>query len=558
MEQGTYTEHQHNDDLEFTSRRSPVVARNGMVACSQPLAAEAGLSLLKKGGNAVDAAIAIAAALAVTEPCSTGLGGDCFLLYYDAKTKEVSAMNGSGRTPAALSLERAQKDCPGCGDELPMLHAHTVTVPGSAAGWADAVAKWGRLPLAEALAPATKLADEGFPVSPITAHHWQQGERQLRSGPHCAELMVAAAKPGERPHTPRAGEIFRNPGMASSLKELAEGGKAAFYQGRAGKAIVELLSSLGGVMTLEDLAKHETTFPKPISAKYHGVDVYEHPPNGQGIAALLALRMLDEMGAEKLQHNGTEYLHLLIEVMRLAFADARGFVADQDVVKVPVQELLSDAYTEKRRKSFDPVRAAADVKQGSPIASCDTVSFQVVDGDGNAVSMVNSNYMGFGTGLIPKGCGFTLQNRGHNFVLDEKHPNCLAPRKRPYHTIIPCMAVKDGELYCSMTNMGGFMQPQGHVQLMLNMIDFAMEPQRAVDKPRFCIGSHTFGDAISMEDGISEEVLKALKSKGHKVARKTGHERAVFGRAQIIRRDPATGVLWAGSDGRADGLAIGF
>ena len=294
MNQTTYAG--RNEDLAFTSRRSPVLARHGMVACSQPLAAEAGLSILKSGGNAVDASIAIAAALAVTEPCSTGMGGDCFLLYFDAATKKVSALNGSGRAPAALNVERVRADCPGCGDEIPQLHAHSVTVPGAVAGWADAVQRWGALPLAASLAPAIALADEGFPVSPITAAHWARGEAQLRTGPHFAEMMVpplpdAACSGHEDAHTPRAGEVFRNAGMAATLREVAEGGKEAFYKGRAAAEIVTLLASLGGVMTAEDLSSHVSTFPDPISVRYHGVDVYEHPPNGQGIAALLALKV---------------------------------------------------------------------------------------------------------------------------------------------------------------------------------------------------------------------------------------------------------------------------
>lgn len=370
-------------------------------------------------------------------------------------------------------------------------------------------------------------------------------------------MMVPDAAGGE-PHTPSPGEIFRNGGMARTLRELAEGGKGAFYGGRAGKEIVALLASLGGVMTAEDMEAHTTTFPEPIAVNYHGVDVYEHPPNGQGIAALLALQQLGGMAPEKLEHNSAAYLHLLIETMRSAFADARWFVTDPDMHEIPVAELLSEQYAAKRRALFDPARAAVDVVAGSPIASCDTVSFQVVDHHGNAVSMVNSNYMGFGTGLVPEGCGFTLQNRGHNFSLADGHPNRLAGGKRPFHTIIPCMALKDGELYCSLTNMGGFMQPQGHVQLMLSMIDRGFEPQHAIDIPRFCIGAHSFGSEISIEDGIADDVFEALKALGHNVVRITGHDRAVFGRAQIIRRDPSSGVLWGGSDGRADGCAVGW
>mmetsp|Transcript_46064 Transcript_46064/g.104066 ORF Transcript_46064/g.104066 Transcript_46064/m.104066 type:complete len:406 (+) Transcript_46064:182-1399(+) len=386
------------------------------------------------------------------------------------------------------------------------------------------------------------------------------GEAQLRRGPHFAEMMVAGAAAVDGPHTPNPGEVFRNPGLARCLEDLASGGKGAFYGGRAGREIVALVQSLGGVLTMEDLASHASSFPDPLAVPYHGVQVYEHPPNGQGIAALLALRQLEGMGAERLGHNSAEYLHLLLEAMRSAFADARWFVADPDASEVPVEALLSEGYAARRRANFDPARARADVARGSPLASCDTVSFQVVDSMGNAVSAVNSNYMGFGTGLVPKGCGFSLQNRGHGFSLCAGHPNALAGGKRPFHTIIPCMVLdSQGALYASLTNMGGFMQPQGHVQLLLNMVDFGMEPQRAIDAPRFCIGAHTLTSEISIEDGVPEEVLASLRAKGHNVKKLVrGHARAVFGRAQIIRRDPATGVLWGGSDGRADGCAIGW
>ena len=399
-------------------------------------------------------------------------------------------------------------------------------------------------------------------MHPVCASLWRNLEKGLRtSGPYGTEMMIPDQGP-DGFHTPLPGEVFKNPAFAQVLRDIAVGGAEAFYKGRAGQAIVDVLQELGGVMTMEDLARHTTDFPEPVSINYHGVEVWEHPPNGCGITALIALKQLEKMGPEKLQHNSTEYLHLhlLLEVMRNAFADARTFIADQDKVHVPVKELLSEKYAAERRKCFDPARAVADPVHGSPTAYSDTVSFQVVDGEGNGVSFINSLFMGFGSCIVPKGVGFALQNRGGNFTLEEGHLNQLQGGKRPYHSIIPCMLTRDGELYATMTNMGGFMQPQGHVQHALNMVDFGMEPQRSIDMPRFCINVNTHTESgISLEDGVADEVIAALKAKGHDVRKVTGFGRSpTFGRAQIIRRNPQTGVLWAGSDGRADGMALGW
>jgi len=546
-----------------------------MVACTQPLAAEAGLRILKAGGNAMDAAIAVAAAMAVTEPCSTGLGGDAFALVYNAETRAVEGINASGRAPGALTLDAARGASPPGAPSLPPLSAHCVTVPGAAAGWCDALERWGsgKFRLADVLAPAIELARDGFPVAPLTAHSWAAGVRVLRHHGAAGAPGELLAGPG-RDRAPAAGEIFANPGMARVLTLLGAQGKAGFYTGDVADAIVAAVRAAGGALSHGDLAAHVSTFPAPISVDYKGVRVWEMPPSGQGITALLALNTLTQLsgaaamgpasccrleamaaaaveageqaaaaGDSQLAaapwcplpgvpatdhrplsqlgggHNSAAYLHAHIEAMRLAFADSRWHCADPDVVPVPVEALLSPSYAASRAARVQPYAAAADVQRGSPTAGTDTVSFQVVDGAGNAVSFINSNYMGFGSGLVPRGCGFSLQNRGAGFSLEHGHPNVLAPGKRPYHTIIPGMAtlVASGQLYASFSCMGGFMQPQGHAQLIANLVDWRMDPQSAIDAPRYCIGDGTAGGAVSVEDGVPQRVIDALRARGHRV-----------------------------------------
>ena len=576
-------------DITFTSGRSPVYSRRGMVAASQPLAVAAGLEILAAGGNAADAAVATAAALNVTEPTSTGIGGDCFALFYNAVTGQVTALNGSGRAPATLTLERLGRE--GFGAELPPYHPYTITVPGACAGWCDLIERHGRLPLSRILSPAIQLADDGFPVAPITAYFWQRGaERQLALAPGGHELTLDG-------RAPRAGEIFRNPGLARTLRAVAEGGKIAFYQGQIAEAIAVTVQRAGGCLSVEDLASHHSTWDEPISTTYRGLRIWECPPNGQGLAALLALNVLEGFDLAALDPFSPERLHLEIEAMRLAFADTRWYVADPQFTNPPTYQLLSKAYAAERRRLINPGRATPDQRRGSPAAGSDTVYFSVVDGEGNACSFINSNYMGFGTGIVPSGWGFSLQNRGHNFSLDPAHPNALAPGKRPYHTIIPGMLTRDnapgnGKLVdgrlvvdpadpqstnSKSTNlpfnhhqlvgpfgvMGGFMQPQGHVQVVVALADDRLDPQAALDRSRFCIEAvgpsqwdGTLVSQVALEDGIPAATVAALAAMGHPVTVTSGHERAIFGRGQIILRDPATGVLCGGSDPRADGCAM--
>jgi gamma-glutamyltranspeptidase / glutathione hydrolase len=566
-------EDEDNDNtLLFTSRRSPVVCRHACVATSQPLASSLGLDLLRKGANAADTAVAIAAALAVLEPCSTGLGGDMFCLYYNAKEKRVSAINGSGKSAQKVSMQLLKELYPneagdGISSDAFQFSANSVTVPGAARGWEDLIQKEGsgRFSLADLLEPAAVLAEEGFPVGPVTSHQWITGMHQITKWISPDDSVIPMTVDGT--HGPKPGQVICNPDMARVLRELgSKGATDGFYNSATGRAIADAIQKFGGVLELEDLISHESLFPTPIFADYRGVQLWQVPPNGQGVAALVALsglQALEESGkcpSMSAANIGTaDAYHVMIEMMRLGFADARTHVACPDHSLVTTEWLLNkDRIGTRAEALFDPFKATL---HGDPLPSSCTVSFQVVDQEGNAVSFVNSNYMGFGTGIVPDGCGFTLQNRGFGFTLDETHPNGLAGGKRPCHTIIPGMLTfaDTGELYATMTNMGGMMQPQGHLQLMVDMVAGGMDPQAAIDLPRFCISCGTQSGAVQLEDGIPNESLKELERRGHKmVAGVSGHSRSVFGRAQIIKKDRENGVLWAGSDGRADGCAMGF
>jgi len=439
-------------------------------------------------------------------------------------------------------------------------------VPGACAGWFDLIEKHGTKPMTEILAPAIRLAEEGFPVAPLTSYFWQRGaERQLKSAVHGSEMTING-------RGPQAGEPFKNPGLARTFRRISEGGKKAYYQGEIAEAIVDAIQEAGGCTSMADLAEHSSSWEEPISTSYHGYRVYECPPNGQGITALIALNLLEGFDLEGLDPISPERIHLEIEALRLAFADASWYVSDPKYNAIPVKQLISKEYAAERQKLIDPRRATPDPKRGTPVSSSDTVYFSIVDQSGNACSFINSNYMGFGTGIVPKGWGFTLQNRGHNFSLDPDHPNALMPGKRPYHTIIPAMATTplhphplsqrergvkaDGEeLFASFGVMGGFMQPQGHVQVFTAMTDSGLDPQAALDLPRFCIEDGTAGGDVALEEGLPDATIAGLIARGHPVKKVSGWERALFGRGQIIVRNPENGVLSGGSDPRADGYA---
>lgn len=556
--------------LEFISRRSPIVCTGGCVATSQPLATQIGLDILKKGGNAADAAVAVAAALNVTEPMSTGLGGDCFCLFYKAETKKVYGLNGSGRCPAALSLGLLKQQGFDEENPLPPEHAHNVTVPGAAAAWVDTVSLFGskKVNLGEILQPAIELAESGFPVSEVCAIEWKSAADKLQStnNQFGADLLVNG-------QSPQHGQLFRNPSLANTFKALSKHGKKGFYEGRIAQAIVQIVQGNGGLLDLTDLSKHVTEEVQPICTTYKGVKVWEIPPNSQGIAVLMALNMLESFSIKELGHNSADYVHTVTEVLKRCTADCQWYCADSSVVPVPTKELLSKIYSTKQVKHIDIKRASEAYFHGSPFEmGSDTVYFSVVDAHGNACSFINSNYKNFGTGLVPEGCGFTLQNRGNNFSLSAGHPNCLAPGKRPFHTIIPAMATnaETEDLLCSFGVMGGFMQPQGHVQVLLNMVQFGMNPQQALDAPRFYLEYVNKDEKwhLYLEDGFPDDTAEDLKARGHLVHWPvTGRDRKLFGRGQIITKgdwwrsremSDSSKVWWAGSDPRADGCAMGY
>lgn len=535
--------------IRWESRRSPVLSTRGAVASSQPLATLAGINILQAGGNAADAAVATAAALAVTEPGSTGIGGDCFTLFYRASDRAVEAINGSGRSPGGLTLELAV-GAHGFDPQGP----HSVTVPGAVAGWADTVDRFGAMDLAEVLAPAIALAEDGFGVTPIISGGWQRQEPLLRSkGPAGGDLLLDG-------RAPRPGEIWRNPHLAGVMRAVAEGGPDAFYRGAPAQAIVKAIQSHGGCLTLADLGSHRSTFEDPISTTYRDHRIYECAPNGQGITALMALNILEGYDIGAVPPRSVEALHLTIEAVRLAFADARAYIADPARERVAVNSMLSKEYADRRRALITPDGAIRLATAGDLPGASDTVYLCAVDGDGNACSFINSNYQGFGSGIVPHNTGFSLQNRGAGFSLDPHHPNALAGGKRPYHTIIPAMITRpDGSLFAPFGVMGGWNQPQGHAQVVVNLIDRGMDPQAAIEEPRFSIFSDPPNGDIWVEDGIPAPVISGLAQLGHPVRPASGALRAgVVGQGQIIVRQPESGVLWAGSDPRGDGCAIGL
>ena len=531
----------------YSSRRSVVMSTRGMVAASQPLAAQAGLRILLAGGNAADAAVATAAALNVVEPMSTGIGGDVFALVYDAAQRRVRALNGSGRAPRAIALDTfARRGL----TEIPLTGMLPVTVPGAVDAWATLLAEHGTLPLGQVLAPAIAYAEHGFPVSELIARAWHMAVPKLQQHPDAARTYLIDGR-----RAPRPGEIFHQPNLARTLRMIAEGGRDAFYRGPIAEAIVHTSEQYGGLLTMEDLAGHRSTWETPIHATYRGYTVYECPPNGQGLTALLALNILSGFELAPLGPGSAEALHLQIEALRLAFADAARFIADPAMVAVPIDELLSEAYSTRRRALIHRDRAADTVAAGHVPVSEDTVYLTVVDEAGNAVSFINSLYYGFGSGVVVGDTGICLQNRGACFVLDPEHPNCLAPGKRPYHTIIPGMVLRGDRLWSSFGVMGGFMQPQGHVQVLVNMLDFGMNPQEALDAPRFeLIAPYVEPKAVALERGIDPQAAAALAALGHQIVPSGVFG---FGGGQIIVVDE-NGVRHGGSDPRKDGCAVAY
>jgi len=558
-------------DFEFRSRRSNVMATHGMVASSQPLASLAGLDILRKGGNAADAAIAVAAALNVVEPFSNGVGGDCFVLYWDAKDKKVFALNGSGSSAASASIDDLKR----AGyEKYPLYTGHAVSVPGAAAGWSALRDRFGTMTFQDLLAPAIRYAFEGYPVTEWIGATWKlSGPRLLRenfdeSKPKHFRVTGPAQPSGNeflidgRP--PNVGEVIKLPTLGETLKNIAEFGKDYIYTGDFAKKLCEHVQKYDGWLETSDLMGFEAEWVDPIYADYHGVRLYECPPNGQGLAAIMAAKIAN--GFEIAKMDNLERTHTLIECMRLGFVEALNWVSDPKFGEIPTTELFSEAYIQNLRKMIQSEHAIKHLKSDIHSMGDDTVYLSVVDGDGNACSFITSLYTGPGTGLVVPGTGVLLQNRAALFSLDPEHPNALEGGKRPYHTIIPGMITKDDELFASFGIMGGFMQPQAHLQVLSNMVDFNYNPQQGLDMPRFNIninegegvGSEDTGGEVLLERGFSFEEMSALSRKGHHVTPISGLERVFFGGGQVIQRDPKSGVLIAGSDPRKDGCAIGF
>jgi len=554
-------------DPIYRSRRSNVLATRGIVATSQPLAANAGLDILKAGGTAADAAIATAAMLNVVEPISTGIGGDCFALYWDAKTKSVSALNGSGRSPANASIAAVQA----LGyTNMPTYTGHAVSVPGTVAGWSDLLEKHGRMTLNDVLKPAIWTAENGYPVSEIIALGWRGSEKKLRRDPdwQSGDLDNGPEQPSGHEllidgRAPRPGELMRIPTLGETMRGIASEGRDYIYKGAFAQKLSEHVQRYGGCLTPEDMANHASDWDEPITAAFRGTTLHELPPNGHGLAAIIAVNLAE--GFDLAGMNEADRLHTMIECMRIGFADAQQWVCDPRVVKIPLAELTGSVYANSRRSEIDMAKAAERVPAGDPLGGPDTVYLSVIDGEGNACSFINSLFMGTGTGLVVPGTGVSLQNRAHGFVLDPDHPNALAPNKRPYHTIIPAMTTKDGELHASFGVMGGYMQPPGHFQMMVNMLELNMTPQQALDMPRWMldasssgVGAQEAGGLVHIEEGWSYSTLAELARRGHRLSPTDGFRRIMFGGGQIIQRDPATGTITGGTDPRKDGCAIGW
>ena len=530
------------------ARRSVVRAQHGMVSSSQPLASQVGLEILKRGGNAVDAAVAMAAMLNVTEPMMTGIGGDMFALVYLSKTGELKGLNGSGRAPRALTLEHFTKKGV---TRMPSSGMETVTVPGAFDGWVTLVEKYGTMKLADLLAPAIAYAESGFPVMEKTAEDWLVEVSKLEKNQAASSNYLVNGK------APRAGEIFRQKNLANTLRILARGGRDAFYKGEIARAIADYCQKNGGFISMADLAAHRSDWVEPISTTYRGYTVYEIPPNGQGLTALLALNILEGFDLKTMSAQPDLYYHTLIEATKLAFADRNRYIADPAFAKVPVAELLSKEYAAKRRSLIDPARVIESPTPGTVLDKGDTTYLTVIDKDRNAVSFINSLFESFGSGVVAGDTGIVLQSRGTGFSLDPNHPNKLEPGKRPFHTLIPAMVLKDGKLFMSFGVMGGAIQPQGHVQVLVNLIDRGMNIQEAIEAPRY---RYTNGTGVLLEDELGDNVIKSLLDKGHSRARPdAGYAlRAQMGGGQAIMIDPVSASLMGGSDSRKDGMAIGY
>ena len=535
-------EAQNIEGFPYETLRSPAMGLRGVVATSQPLAANAGLDILKKGGNAIDAAIATAAVLTLVEPNSTSLGGDAFIMIYIAAESKLVGINASGRAPYSMTLDalNVKLDAHGM-DRIDGIYS--VSVPGAVDGWFEVLEKYGTMTMAEVLEPAIYYAENGFPVSPIIAGAWRGLERNQEPSTRAALLID-----GER--APRAGDVFRNPDLAHSFRLLAEHGRDAFYKGPIAKAIVAYSDKHDGFLTMKDFEDHASTWVEPIYADYGDYRLYELPPNGQGIAALEMIKILGNVDLGAMGHNSAEYLHHIIEAKKLAYADIQRWNGDPEFNDLPIQEIISTEYARRQFERIDPKRAMERPESGIS-GNGDTILLEVMDKDHNAVSFIYSIYGGFGSGLVAPGTGFPLQNRAALFSREPGHVNVVEPHKRPFHTIIPAMAFKDGEFFMTFGAMGGAVQPQQHVQIFLNVVEFGMNAQQAVEIPRI---NHGSGLSVTVEPGIDEAALVQLEAMGHEINRRT--TRGGVGGAQIIIFDRETGAMIGGSTPHKDGMAV--
>jgi gamma-glutamyltranspeptidase / glutathione hydrolase len=536
----------HASGQDRTQNRSMVISRRGVVSAENPLAAQAGASVLAHGGNAVDAAVATNAVMGVVEPMMNGIGGDLFAIVYDAKTGKLYGLNASGWAPAGLSIEFLKSK--GI-TAMPQKGIQSVTVPGAVDGWSSLLLRFGRKKFSDVLAPAIYYAREGFPVPEWDAAYWADALDLLKQDRNAAATYLLDG------HTPRVGEIFRNPDLAHSLESIASGGRDAYYRGDAAKSIVALSATLGGAMTPEDLADYSSEWVEPISTTYHGWTVYELPPNGQGIATLEMLNIMEGFPLAQFGHNSAEALHAMIEAKKLAYADMYRYVADPKFTQVPVHGMLSKEYALQRAKMVDMAKANCDVLPGEPELPTrgDTTYLSVTDSDGNMVSLIQSNFSEFGSGLVADGTGFALHNRGGLFSVDPDSPNKLAGHKRPLHTIIPGF-MTNGHERIAFGIMGGFNQAQAHAQFVSNVIDFGMNIQEALEAARFT--KRTFaGCDVDLEDRVPAGIREDLAKRGHQIILHGAYS-AVVGGGQAVQRDIAAGVNYGASDPRKDGEAI--
>ncbi|MFT4539713.1 MAG: gamma-glutamyltranspeptidase/glutathione hydrolase [Planctomycetota bacterium] len=534
--------------------RSEVIAKHGMAATSQPLATQVALDVLKAGGSAVDAAIAANAMLCLVEPTGCGIGGDLFAIVWDAKGERLHGLNASGRSPSKLTAEEFERLEI---DKIPKRGALPVSVPGCVDGWSELHKKFGRLPLSQVLAPAVRYAREGAPITELIAHYWKLTVPLLSPYPGFDEVFQPNGHPLAK------GEMFQNPGLANTLERIGAEGRDAFYRGETAQTIADYVQAQGGYLSTDDLAKHTSEWVDPVSIDYRGYRLWELPPNGQGIAALQILAILEAYDLAAMGFGSADYVHHFIEAKKLAFEDRARFYADPDFNKIPVEELISDEYAAKRRALIDPKKAGQSYPAGNPnLEEGDTIYLTVADDDGNMVSLIQSNYRGMGSGMTPPGLGFILQNRGELFDLTQGRFNSYAPNKRPFHTIIPAFVTKDGKPWMSYGVMGGATQPQAHAQVLINIVDFGMNIQEAGDAPRILHSESsqptgermTDGGQVHLESGFDYEVIRQLVQRKHTVGWKVGP----FGGYQAIRYDAEQGVYYGASESRKDGQAGGY